>query len=288
MLLDKLRHEREYPMEYAILACARIDAVAHLARSGDSRRRFVEFVSSYGELRGTMGLVSVPDLHSALLGYALIVPAMIESPGRIREFSPEDRRFVDLIWNSKLPILPQAIEEFLAFVLGELERSYRVRPRQPKRKASLASVSEIQHRLEERAATYRGGLFAEAVGAVLALMRDFVLGNILHREVRSASIHEHSFFLDAKRFYAEPDLYWESFTRDPLMEAPAGLSVRFSAAFLMELLSGTTEAYKAELMARRRVPLAMFLDWFDVMTEAAYIDSDSVPTARGILLARGR
>jgi len=65
-LLEGYAQNREHPKEFAILACARIDALANLAARGKSQReRFVAFVEEFSGKRTLLEKVAVPNLYYA-------------------------------------------------------------------------------------------------------------------------------------------------------------------------------------------------------------------------------
>jgi hypothetical protein len=280
-LLDDLQAERRYIYEFVLLVCARLDALANVGQGVRTRDNFVRFVTRYGVHRREFAQVSVPDLAAQLVGYLWVLPGTIPQPGRLQLLTENDAPLIDVIERSDLPITEEHITAFLSFILAALQATFRIRPGQSKRKQSMASAGDVLATARSYAASYKRGRYVRAVRAIEPLVRDASVARRLYRDYRSAAIHEHGFEVDEEGFFRRESMYWRTVYRHPSTELPPGLELQFPATCLRETLSSCLDSYQRDLFHRRKVPLSLFLDLFD-LDDAEYLDDATIPEGRTV------
>jgi hypothetical protein len=285
-VLLEWRDARAHAREFTILACARLDALANIARvRGGSAEAFRKLLTTHGG-KPELSRVSVPDLVRSLETYALICPALIPAAGRVATTGSDDQAFVDFVDASGLAITDEAIGAYLEDAVKALANAFRIRPRQPKRKQSVLRESAITTVLHD------ANLPAEdptsALQALGGLIEQARLSSLLYREVRSAAIHEHDWSVEPAPFFREPSFYLRTVAREPSLEMPDVFVLQFSAQWLLDVYINCVDGVRSEWIARQRVPLSLFLEWWDVFEESEYLDMDSVAEIRAIGLSRRR
>ncbi len=87
------------PQDFIVLACARLDSLAHYAIPGklSQSEKFSRFLDEHSRHGEVLSSVSVGDLYSSFLVELWQLPGGIELPGRLRMFDEvKQRDFIDL------------------------------------------------------------------------------------------------------------------------------------------------------------------------------------------------
>lgn len=162
-LLRMFLEQKSNSQEIILLACARIDSLANLAfPQGPQKQRFTKFLLSNSAFRNLFKAVSVGDLYF-FLGYQIwVLPGTIDKPGRLHAFNPdEDREFMNMLWNSELPITTQEIGRLVKFLLHTLSSQWRVASSQSPKKSAHEDLKRVLSFLTDASRTYRRGAYRE-------------------------------------------------------------------------------------------------------------------------------
>jgi hypothetical protein len=178
-LLREYAVERRHPLELAVLACARLDSLANLATSRkEQEETFPYFMEQYSGQKNLLQKVAIPNLYSYLARYHEMLPGIIASAGRITQFSKEDRRFLELISKSDLPVTEEAIGTFLRWLRNIIQKRYRATASQRRSKPVLDRQHSFISYLEEAASSRRSGSYKTAITAMRPLARVFSLSSV--------------------------------------------------------------------------------------------------------------
>lgn len=282
--LEQLLQMRDWPQEFLILVCCRLDALANLAFprwKGKQADAFAKFLLLYSGFERQLRQISVPDLFFYLSYERWVLPGVISEPGRLHQFMEDDESLIRLIVNSELPITQEAIHDFLAFVLRTLKRAYRVVPNQRITGRSIAKQSEVMKCLLAAAESPRRQKYIEPLKATKSIIERFSLSQILYREFRCRAVHGYEVNIDEKRFFRERKIYWRTVYSD-LVEPGRFLEVQFPAVFLLEMLRNSIDEFERELKHKKELPIEMWVEICDIESELDLLDQDTLPEGRDI------
>lgn len=282
--LEELLQTQDWPQEFLILVCCRLDALANLAFprwKGKQADAFTKFVLRYSGFERQLRQISVPDLFFYLSYERWVLPGLICEPGRLHQFTEDDEPLIRLIVDSGLPITQHAINDFLRFVLRTLKRAYRVVPNQRITGKSIAKRSEVMQCLLAAAQSPRRRKYIEPLKAVKSVIERFSLSQVLYREFRCRAVHGYEVNLDEKRFFRERAVYWRTVYSD-LVEPGRFLEIQFPAAFLLEMLRNSIDKYERELKHKKELPVEMWVEICEIESEIDLLDQDTLPEGRDI------
>lgn len=287
-LLEGFAERREHPNEFAILACARIDALANLAARGKSQReRFVTFVEEFSGKKRLLQRVAVPDLYYALLRHYETAFLMLETPGRIQVFDREEELpYIRFLVGSGLPLTKEDVVDFLRWFSVVIQRKYRTTATQRRSKPTFDTRNGVMEHLVETASERRDATYLNAVRKLDGLLKDFSVGSLLYREFRSGAIHDYEFSVPENRFFAERELFVETVRRG--YDQTLYLSIEFSAQWLLHLLKGSLVNYQRHLKQTKRLPPPLWSSICDPDTEADMFDFSVLEEPRDIGFSVGR
>jgi hypothetical protein len=287
-LLDSYASTREHPNELAILACARVDALANLAARGKSQReRFISFTEEFSGKRSLLQEVALPNLYFGLVRHYETTFLTLETPGRIQLFDREEEMpYIRFLAASGLPLTERDVVRFLQWFSIEIQRHYRTTATQNRAKPTLDTRDAVVGHLRDAASRRRDKAYLRATESLDGFVRDYQVEAILYREVRSGAIHSFEFGVNEERFFAEPDLFVDTVRRG--YDTTLYLSVEFSAAWLIDLLRDCLRNYKDRLKASRRLPPSLWGEICDPDSEVEMFDDSLLEEPRDIGFAVGR
>ncbi len=280
-LLRMFLEQKSNSQEIILLACARIDSLANLAfPQGPQKQRFTKFLLSNSAFRNLFKAVSVGDLYF-FLGYQIwVLPGTIDKPGRLHAFNPdEDREFMNMLWNSELPITTQEIGRLVKFLLHTLSSQWRVASSQSPKKSAHEDLKRVLSFLTDASRTYRRGAYAKAVENIKPVLENFCLGNLLYKQYRCGAIHEHQVDINSDKFFTQKSPYWQPFYNKHIRTG-GFLRVEFPGSFLVETLVDALGNFKKALKGKRTLPAAIFFQVCDPVSETEYLDIDSLPEGK--------
>ena len=285
-LLQKWMSEKRNIDEFLILTCARLDSLSNLRfPEGTQKEKFVKFLQTYSRFKDSFLNVSVPDLYYFLLYQLAVLPGMIEKPGRLHMFNPnEDSQFIGFLWNSNIGLSQPDIERLLKFLIRELKRNYRVVPNQTLGKPTSDSLYSVQGAIQTAAKRQRRGTYVEAANSIGPLLEGFTLGALLYQEYRCGAIHQYHVKIDETDFFKRNEPYWCPFHNE-LFEPSSFLKLHFPGPFLLDTLADTINNYKSHLKGMRKLPSDLFFEFCDVLADMDYLDEDSIPSGRDVKLS---
>lgn len=285
-LATDLIQRQQHPIEVLILLCARLDALASDARGDDvsNKRAFCRFLTDYGGHRKLFDAVSIPDLYYELGYYRWRLEGTIPAPGRLHRFTDLDDPLLHLIEDSGLPLTLKEIGRLLDTLTRILAQHFHAQARQVASKPRTASAARLQSLIEDGAKRSKlRGVASRLPNALLPLISKTRLSSILYERFRCESIHGATIRIDAKRFFAESDVYWK-----PIYPIYAGRKyelVEFPGQFLLNCLRACIGTYRAHLLAKGRVPHAIYFHGFDdLWSTLDFLDADSIPGGASVPL----
>lgn len=116
---------------------------------------------------------------------------------------------------------------------------------------------------------------------LLNLIKDYSLASLLYKEYRCGIIHEYGIDIRSKDFFSKRDVYWQPFYND-VAQPTRRLSLQFPAQFLLMLLSNCVNSYKTQLLKTKQLPVELFHEVCDFMSELKYLDNRTLPDGRDV------
>lgn len=278
-LAAELIQRRHYPIDILILLCARLDALASdaLGDNLSQKQAFCRFLTNYSGQRKLFEAVSVSDLYYEIGYHRWKLSGTIIAPGRLSRLTELDDPFFQLIEDSGLPITLEEIGRLLDTLRRILEQNFRVKARQAKSKQRLSSVIELNNVIEDSAKRSKLRKIADRLPrALLPLMNKACISNILYERFRCESIHGAGIRIESRRFFSESAVYWKRIY--PIYQGRTYELAEFPAAFLLRCLKACIRAYRAHLMAKGKVPHAIYFHGFeDLLSTVQFLDPESMP-----------
>lgn len=285
-LVKELIARREHPQEIILLVCARLDSLAHLRFSPETDKvRFVNFLERYSYLGDRIREISVPDLYDEVCRWLWTLPGFVDVPGRLHLFDPlRDAKFLQFVADAGAPITEKGLSRELTFILGSLQKKYRVIPKQSRSKPSQSSLEEIATyftALERANPPWRN----KTISALRGLYREFGIGALIYSNYRCAVIHEHKVGIEDDEFFGSEEIEWRP-AFYPWDTISPRLSIRFSAAMLARLLETSLDKLALELKHRSKLPAPLFFETCHPLRDSELLDVDSIGPGRDVRLAR--
>jgi hypothetical protein len=194
--------------------------------------------------------------------------------------------YIRFLAGSGLPLTERDVVRFLHWFSVEIQRHYRTTATQKRTKPTLDTHDSVVGHLRDAASRRREKTYLRATESLDGFVKDYQVGAILYREVRSGAIHSFEFDVNDDRFFAEPDLFVDTVRRG--YDTTVYLSVEFSAAWLLDLLRDCLRNYKERLKASRRLPPALWGEICDPDRELEMFDDSLLEASRDIGFAVGR
>jgi len=279
-LASELIQRQKHPTDALILLCARLDALASdaLGEESSHRKAFSRFVTNYGGERKLFDAVSIPDLNYEIGYHRWRLHGIIPAPGRLHRFGRLDDPLLHLIEDCGLPITVTEIGIMLDTLARILERSFRAKARQASSKARTVPVAQLKDLIEAAAKKSRLRQVAGRLpGAIVPLLDSVRVSNILYERFRCESIHGAKVRIDAKRFFSEQNVYWKPIY--PIYLGKTYELIEFPASFLLDCLRACIRGYRAHLLAKKRVPHAIYFHGFedaDFRSTLEFLDVESI------------
>lgn len=105
------------------------------------------------------------------------------------------------------------------------------------------------------------------------MLNEYQLGTLIYREYRSKSIHELEFDVD-DHFFTEPGTYLATVRH--AWDSTNFLTVQLSASWLIDLYRDAVKGYERALLARKKLPIGLWIQLYGEPSETEYLDDDSV------------
>ncbi len=279
-LIEELIRKKTHINELIILVCARLDSLANAACQETTQKgNFFKFVTTYSNHRDLLTTVSLPDLHNYFARHLWLLSGMVGKAGRLHIIDAvEDAPIVPFVWKSGLPITEEDIGLLLRFVLRALRSSYRVMPGQSRKKKEFQKVPELHKQLLDAAALYKTQKYVKAMEAIVPILKDHLIGNLLYTDYRCAVIHDYGFEVDPTLFFKATTPYYAIFSNDYVDYRQFRL--HFPAAFLLSLLRDCVEKYQEKLLHTLKLPSTIWFKICDALEEPEYLDEDTLTEGR--------
>jgi len=279
-LVEELIDRKANIYEVILLVSARLDSLANATCQEKTQRgNFFKFVSVYSNDRDLITAVSVPDLHNYFARLLLLLPGMVEKPGRLHFFDPmKDSAFLAFLWKSELPITQEHIEALLRFVIRNIRKAYRAVPGQPRKKKQMQRLPRLHSELLDAASSYKTQKYVKAIEAMGPILNDHMVGNLLYTDYRCAVIHDYSFEVDPALFFKEKAPYYAIFYNKYVEDRR--FMLHFPAPFLLSLLRACLDNYEAKILRSLKLPSTIWYKLCDAIEESEYLDDSTLEEGR--------
>lgn len=263
-LVSELIARRKHATEVLILLCARLDALALDAASGEqvsgaqALRRFLKAYSGEEEFFES---VSVGDLYYELGYHRWLLDGLLPEPGRLFRFGKLNDPVLHLLVDAGLPLTKEKSTLLLSTVIRLLERRYHVRPRQSASKARFVHPAKLKGEIKVAAEHTRLKPVADTLPKALEPLLDAKrISALLYQRFRCESIHGAKVILDENRFFVERDVYWSRLCSEyyGCFEL-----IEFSAPYLLRCLKTCIENFRNHLSRKGSLPSGVHFHAFD-------------------------
>lgn len=275
-LIDRLLKEKENAQEIVLLACARLDSLANLInknRSLGQKQAFTQMLLNYSGEKKFFNSISVGELYKYLFFYGEIVEElMIEKPGRITRFSPDDINYLEFIEKSRIPIVGKKVRQFTNRITRILEKNFRVKAGQSTKKSHIATVENIRKIIYSEFKSIEPKL---VFNSMESLLNSAKISSIFYEDFRCQVIHGFIVPIDDEKFFksAEPYhsliyyLYGDIF------------HIQFSAKYLRNLLEKVLNTFTHQIIKKKKIPFDLYNVMYDYdemmeMKGEEFIDDD--------------
>jgi hypothetical protein len=285
-LLNKFVKQKSNVQEFILLVCARLDALSNLAFTGKSQKdNFIDFLKHHSGLENKIHAISLPDFFEYLSYQLWVLPGSLEKDGRLHMFDPRrDEQFFLFVWHSGIPITRNKVGALLKFLIRAIKQKYRVLPNHKPNRQSIDTLSHIVGYLESAAQRMGKSFIKEAIGSnkhLSDMIKDFSLGALLYRKYRCGIIHEYGVDVDSSDFFSKHDLYWQT-VYSLVGEPTRRLRLQFPAKLLLELFTKSLQSYKLRLQKTKQLPIELFTEICNFMSETEYLDEKSIPSGKDV------